>query len=187
MATRSRAEQARRSELREQLTGLSYPELKGMLSAGEVSVGELRTFYSDIRSNAMKAVKRIGKSDVNFIDAPPSFAKSRELRTPEQLMAAISEATKFVSDKGQSTLGGRRKERDAAIQTLHKHGMTQVNTKNFNLWVKFQRWFEQQARQYQYGSDSDVVMEIFEQAEASGADTAADWQELFELYEDGLM
>lgn len=188
MATRSRAEQARRSELRVELSGLSYPELKGKLAAGDVSVADLRTFYSDARSNAMKAVNRINKSDVGFIDEPPSFAKSRDLKTPEQLMAAISEVTKFTGDKGQSTLGGRRQERDAAIDTLHKHGMMQVNAGNFNLWVRFQRWFEQQARQYQYGSDSDAVMEVFQAAEETGADTAADWQELFEIYEeDGMI
>lgn len=178
---------ARRAEVRAMLKEASFNQIQMMFNAGKLTESDLRRYYSDVRSDAVRQVKRIEKSSVGFIDRPPTFANAKQLRTSSDVMKAITEAAGFVRNKAQSSVAARKKIKAKAIETLHKHGMTYVNSKNYGLWVKFQRWYEAAAKQFQYGSDSDAVEEIFTAAEESGADDSEAWEQLFFDYIDGLL
>lgn len=186
MAKRTAAAVSRRASLRTQLKDATYSQLKGMIESGKLTESDLRLYYSDVRSDMQRQIKRIEKSDVKFIDRPEDPPSARNLKSALDVAKAAAEANKFVRNKSMSTLKGRRAVRAKSIATLHERGITQVNEKNYDLWARFSRWYEEQAKHYGYGSDSLEVIEIFEAVDEQGLDTAAEWQELFDNYiEDG--
>lgn len=186
MAKRSAGAAARRASLRTQLKDATYSQLKGMFESGKLSESDLRLYYSDVRSDMQRQIKRIDKSDVKFIDRPDDPPSARNLKSALDVAKAAADANKFVRNKSMSTVKGRRAVRAKSIATLHARGITQVNEENYDTWVRFSRWYEEQAKHYGYGSDSLEVTEIFEAADEQGLDTAAEWQDLFDNYiEDG--
>lgn len=186
MAKRTAAAVSRRASLRTQLKDATYTQIKSMLESGKLSESDIRLYYSDIRSDMQRQIKRIEKSDVKFIDKPDAPPSARTLKNPLDVAKAAAAANAFVQNKSMSTVKGRRAVRAKSIATLHARGITQVNEKNYDLWVRFSRWYEQQAKHYGYGSDSLEVTEIFEAADEQGLDSAAEWQDLFDNYiEDG--
>lgn len=186
MAKRTAAAASRRASLRTQLKDATYTQIKSMLESGKLSESDIRLYYSDIRADMQRQIKRIDKSDVKFIDRPDDPPSARSLKSALDVAKAAADANKFVRNKSMSTLKGRRAVRAKAIATLHARGITQVNEENYDTWVRFSRWYEEQAKHYGYGSDSLEVTEIFEAADEQGLDTAAEWQELFDNYiEDG--
>ena len=188
MARKRTAEQrTRRAELRTQLQGASYNQLRAMLSSGKISASDIRTFYSDARADMVRQIKRIGKSDVEFVEAPKTPPRLSEIKNPYDVAKAAADVNRFISNKATSTVVGRRKVRDKSIETLHKRGITQVNKGNYSLWVKFSKWFETVAKDFKYGSASAEVLDIFEAAEESGASTGAEFEQLFFDYLDGMI
>ncbi len=186
MAKRTASAVSRRASLRTQLKDATYSQLKGMFEAGKLTESDLRLYYSDVRSDMQRQIKRIDKSDVKFIDRPDDPPSARNLKSALDVAKAAADANKFVRNKSMSTVKGRRAVRAKSIATLHARGITQVNEENYDTWARFSRWYEEQAKHYGYGSDSLEVTEIFEAADEQGLDTAAEWQELFDNYiEDG--
>lgn len=180
---RSEKQRTRRAELRTQLQGASYNQLRAMLSSGKISAADIRTFYSDARADMVRQIKRIGKSDVEFVEAPKTPPRLSEIKNPYDVAKAAADVNRFISNKATSTVVGRRKVRDKAIETLHKRGITTVNKENYNQWVRFARWYEVTASIYKYGSASLEVLDVFEDVSESGADTGREFQELFYAWE----
>jgi len=182
MPRRTEAQRARRASVRQMLKDASFTQIGRMYNAGKISLSDLRTFYSDVRSDYMRQIKRVEKSDVSFINRPEELPTARELKNPEDFIKGIADANRFIQSKSMSTVTGRRKVRDKAIATLHKRGIDVVNKENYNLWVRFQKWYDNAAKQYGYGSDSPEIVELFEQAEEKGADDSTAWAALFDKY-----
>ena len=67
MAKRSESTRARRASLRTQLKDATYTQIKSMLESGKLSESDIRLYYSDIRADMQRQIKRIDKSDVKFI------------------------------------------------------------------------------------------------------------------------
>lgn len=187
MPRRTEAQRARRASVRQMLKDASFTQIGRLYNAGKLSLSDLRTFYSDVRADYMRQLRRIETSDVSFVNRPEDLPATREIKTPEDIIKGIADANRFIQSKATSTVTGRRKVRDKAIETLHKRGITVVNKENYNLWVRFQKWYENQAKQYGYGSDAAEVTDIFEMAEAQGADDSTAWANLFDRYEAGLV
>ena len=186
MAKRSESTRARRASLRTQLQGATYSQLKGLFESGKLTESDLRLYYSDVRSDMQRQIKRIEKSDVKFVDKPDAPPSARTLKNPLDVAKAAAAANSFIQNKSTATVKGRRAVRAKSIATLHSRGITQVNEKNYDLWVRFSRWYEQQAKHYGYGSDSLEVIEIFEAADEQGLESSEEWQDLFDNYiEDG--
>ena len=186
MAKRTAAAVSRRASLRKQLKDSTYTQIKSMLESGKLSESDIRLYYSDIRSDMQRQIKRIEKSDVKFVDKPDAPPSARTLKNPLDVAKAAAASNSFIQNKSMSTVKGRRAVRAKSIATLHARGITQVNEKNYDLWVRFSRWYEQQAKHYGYGSDSLEVTEIFEAADEHGLDSSEEWQDLFDNYiEDG--
>lgn len=182
MPRRTEAQRAARAAARSMLRGASFTQISKLYSAGKISAADLRTYYSDVRSDYVRQINRIEKSDVSFVEKPGALLTSREIKTPEALIKGIADANRFLQSKATSTVTGRRKVRDKSIETLHRRGITSVNKGNYNLWVRFQKWYENQARQYGYGSDASEIIDVFEAADEQGADNASAWEELLENY-----
>lgn len=182
MARRSAAQVARRAELRSMLKGATMTQINKLYNAGKVSTADLRTFYSDVRSDYNRQISRIEKSDVGFVERPQDLPTTRAVKTPEALIKGIAEANRFIGNKGMSTVGGRRKIRDKSIETLHSRGITVVNKENYNLWVRFQKWYENQAKKYGYGSDAAEIVDLFEEADSQGLDNSSEWEDLLENF-----
>ena len=182
MAKRTAAAVSRRASLRTQLKDATYSQLKGMFEAGKLTESDLRLYYSDVRSDMQRQIKRIEKSDVKFIDNPKSPPSAKELKNPLDVAKAAADANRFVQNKSLSTVKGRRAVRAKSIKTLHARGITSVNEGNYDLWVRFSKWYEKRAEHFGYGSDSAEITELFEAADEVDVDTAAEWEEALEIY-----
>lgn len=169
-----------RSAIQEKYKNMSAYRLESMYSEGKLNLRELQKYYVDARSIAQKRIKRIQASDVPFIDAPPVFSPAKGL-TPNQLLKEVGEINKFLRGQmyGATTVPERRKIRDKAIETLHKHGLDFVSTSNFNEWAKFQRWYRNTAVSLLSDSDADVLINIFQQASKEKQSNAGRWKELY--------
>lgn len=184
MAKRSESTRARRASLRKQLQGATYSQLKGLFESGKLTVSDLRLYYSDVRSDMQRQIKRIEKSDVRFIDKPKAPPSAKELKNPLDVAKAAADANKFVQNKSLATVKGRRAVRAKSIKTLHERGITSVNEGNYDLWVRFSKWYETRSQHFKYGSDSAEITELFEAADEIGVDTAAEWEEALEIYKE---
>ena len=182
MAKRTAAAVSRRASLRKQLKDATYTQIKSMLESGKLSESDIRLYYSDIRSDMQRQIKRIDKSDVKFIDRPDDPPSARDLKNVFDVAKAAADANKFVRNKSMSTVKGRRAVRAKSIKTLHERGITSVTEENYDLWVRFSKWYEKRAEHFGYGSDSAEITELFEAADEVDADTAAEWEEALEIY-----
>lgn len=184
MALRKGAERSKRalqrSAIQEKYKSLSAYRLESMYEEGKLNMKELQKYYVDARAIANKRINRVQASDVPFIDAPPVFAPAKGL-TPEQLLKEVGEVNKFLRGQmyGATTVPERRKIREKAIETLHKHGLDFVSTSNFNEWAKFQRWYKNTAVSLLSDSDADVLINIFQQAARDGKTDSKTWKELY--------
>lgn len=182
MSRRTEAQRAARASARLMLKGATFTQISRLYKAGIISEADLRTYYSDVRSDYVRQINRIEKSDVAFVEKPGALPTAREIKTPEALIKGIADANRFLQSKASSTVTGRRRVRDKSIETLHSRGITAVNKDNYNLWVRFQKWYENQAKQYGYGSDSPEIVDMFEAADEQGANDVSAWEELLENY-----
>ena len=184
MAKRTAAAVSRRASLRTQLKDATYTQIKSMLESGKLSESDIRLYYSDIRADMQRQIKRIDKSDVKFIDRPDDPPSARDLKNILDVAKAAADANKFVRNKSMSTIKGRRAVRAKSIETLHKRGITSVNEENYDLWVRFSRWYETRAQHFKYGSDSAEITETFETADEFGFDDSAAWEEALTYFKE---
>ena len=169
-----------RSAIQAKYKDMSAYRLESLYDENKLNLKELQKYYVDARSIAQKRIARIQKSDVPFVDAPPVFAPSKGL-TPEQLLKEVGEINKFLRGQtyGATTVPERRKIREKAIETLHKHGLDFINNSNFNDWAKFQRWYKNTAVSLLSDSDADVLVNIFQQAAKEDNSNPDRWKELY--------
>lgn len=169
-----------RSAIQAKYKDMTAYRLESLYEESKLNMKELQKYYVDARAIAQKRIARVQKSDVPFIDAPPVFAPAKGL-TPQQLLKEVGEINKFLKGQmyGATTVPERRKIREKAIETLHKHGLDFVNASNFNDWAKFQRWYKNTAVSLLSDSDADVLINIFQQAAQEGKSDSNTWKELY--------
>lgn len=143
------------------------------LDKGTITEKELRSAYSRARTRVNRQVKAIAKSDVGFAKGEANyFRASRNLVTTRDLVGEISDLIRFASG-ARYTIRERREIRDKALATLAKHGIV-LDKADWMKWVSFMQWFKQTEYAALYDSDSDVVMDVFEQGS-----TAKEWERAF--------
>lgn len=169
-----------RSAIQAKYKDMTAYRLESLYEESKLNMKELQKYYVDARAIAQKRLARVQKSDVPFIDAPPVFAPAKGL-TPQELLKEVGEINKFLKGQmyGATTVPERRKIREKAIETLHKHGLDFVNTSNFNEWAKFQRWYKNTAVSLLSDSDANVLINIFQQAAKEGKSDSKTWKELY--------
>lgn len=172
-----------RAALQIKFKGVTLVGLQRMLDEGRATINEISKYYTDARAIADKRIKRVMSSDVPFVDAPPVFLKGKLDR--ETLLHEVASVNAFLSGQnyGATTIPERRKVKQKAINTLHKHGITWVNSENFNDFAKFQKWFKASMWSLVFDSDSERVgFEIFKQAHDNGQNNSTEWERLFQKF-----
>lgn len=177
-----------RAAIQQKYKEMSAYKLETLYNEQKLNLAELQKYYVDARSIAQKRISRISASDVPFIDRPPTFAPAKGL-TPEQLVKEVGEINKFLRGQtyGATTIPERRKIREKAIETLHKHGLTFIDTSNFNEWAKFQKWYKNTAVSLLSDSDADALISIFQHSAAEGKADSKTWKELYTEFQRGRL
>lgn len=166
---------------------MSYNQLKINFERGILDPYDLMDEYKKTRSNVMKQVNIIEKSDVPFTSSErPEFVKPSEIQSTEDLLKAFSELNEF-KESGYYSLKERHEKRDKAIGTMREHGMNFVDNSNYSTWGQFMDWFGANNLNKLYGSQDDVVEDFFsENWEELSETPQTEWMELFEEFAEGL-
>lgn len=177
-----------RAAIQQKYKEMSAYKLEMLYSEQKLNLAELQKYYVDARSIAQKRISRISASDVPFIDRPPTFAPAKGL-TPEQLVKEVGEINKFLRGQtyGATTIPERRKIREKAIETLHKHGLSFIDTSNFSEWAKFQKWYKNTAVSLLSDSDADALISIFQTSAKEGKADSKTWKELYTEFQRGRL
>ena len=172
-----------RASLQKKFANMSFAKMSELVQRGKVTIADIRKYYTDARSKAVKSVARVMASEVPFIDAPPEFKKTSEL-SDEDLLKEVSDVNKFLRGHtyGATKVGERKKLRDKALQTLHKRGYNFLNERNFIDWARFQKWMKTIGISAEYDSESPSIVQIFKQAQDENRQEPARWAELYQEY-----
>lgn len=171
------------SALQNRLGGMGYNQLLADFNRGNVTLNELKQFYSRSRDTVIKREKAAIKAGLKR-GAPEDFAKVKELKSAGDVLHAIAEANRYLA--GKTTITERKQTRDQAINTMHSRGMFQfVNKNNYAKFVQVMEWVKSAGLLKSYSSESDVVEDFVEEAIDSKAATAADFESLFWEIADG--
>lgn len=172
-----------RAALQKKFANMSFAKMSELVQRGKVTISDIRKYYTDARSKAVKRVQRVMESDVPFIDAPPDFKKTSEL-SDDDLLKEVSDVNKFLHGHtyGATTVEERRKLKEKALETLHDNGYNFINARNFTDWSRFQKWMKTIGISAEYDSESPSIVQIFKQAEAENRQEPSRWAELYHEY-----
>ena len=161
---------------------LSYNKLGALLASGQIDERDLLRYYREARRRArgrVGAIERAGKRGVVGVEwlagERPVFMLAEQLRTSQDLVAAVADVNRFLSS-GSSSLSMRVRQRDKRIETLHSHGFDFVHEGNIAAWGNFMQWFKNSAYSSQYDSNDDVVQEVFEELQFANS---SEWEFFF--------
>ena len=154
----------------------SYNELVAAVDKGKLDVNDLRKIYSDFRSQIMKQVKSIQKSDIGFLPGnTPEMRKAKYLITERDLLHELATGLKFYHSKSY-TREQRQEQRKMALKKLAEHGID-IRPDQYDDWRRFMQWFKHTEYATIVDSDSPVTLEIF-----NAGSTVEEWERLFEAY-----
>lgn len=142
---------------------------------------DLRKYYTDARSKAVKQVARTQASDVPFVDDLPSFPKTSELSN-EEIARAISDVNRYLNSPTYH-LKERKEAYEELLEDLHGKGLDFLNMKNLGQWDRFRKWLRASKLIGLPYTDGSIVMEIFKQSVEEGRTDSERWKELFKEYE----
>ena len=151
-------------------------EVIAALNKGELSNKELRKAYSALRKQVMKQIRTISKSSIPFVKGEkPYFMKTRNIVTERELVSQTAEMLHFIHSKRYSTKD-RAATKRKTLTTLRNHGIN-ISDSEYLKWVRFITWFKNSAYAALYDSDSEVVLDVFEEGSNS-----RQWSKLFREY-----
>ena len=145
---------------------------------------DLRKYYTDARSKAIKQVQRIAESDIPFVDDAPNFPRVSEL-TNDKLARAISDLNRFLNSPTYS-IPQRRVAYAELLEDLHEKGLTFLNMGNLGVWDRFRKWLRASKLLGLPYMDGSVMMEIFKTSVEEDKANSERWQELYEEYKELL-
>lgn len=145
---------------------------------------DLRKYYTDARSKAVKQIARTQASDVPFIDDVPSFPKTSELSN-EEIARAISDVNRYLNAP-TFHIKERREAYGELLEDLHDKGLDFLNMKNLGQWDRFRKWLRASKLLGLPYTDGSVVMEIFKTSVQEGRADSERWKELYEEYKELL-
>lgn len=145
---------------------------------------DLRKYYTDARSKAVKQVARTQASDVPFVDDVPSFPKTSELSN-EEIARAISDVNRYLNSPTYS-ISGRKEAYTELLEDLHEKGLDFLTMKNLGQWDRFRKWLRASKLLGLPYMEGSVLMEIFKTSVQEGRTDSERWRELYEEYK-GLL
>lgn len=145
---------------------------------------DLRKYYTDARSKAVKQIARTQASDVPFVDDVPSFPKTSELSNDE-IARAIADVNRYLNSP-TFHIKERKKAYTELLEDLHEKGLDFLTMKNLGQWDRFRKWLRASKLIGLPYADGSVVMEIFKQSVEEGRTDSERWKELYEEYKELL-
>lgn len=121
--------------------------------------------YSRLRSIARKRLERFVGTE--WVDTQQyrmnagRYKPVKEIKNKTELVALLSDVSRFVTARTGS-VSGLRAQRRQSIQSLHEHGYTFVNRKNFKQFADFMEDWRTWDRNRIY--DSARVAELYHEA-----------------------
>ena len=121
--------------------------------------------YSRLRSIARKRLERFEGTE--WVDTQQYRANAgrykpvKEIKNKTELVALLSDVSRFVTARTGS-VSGLQSQRRQSIQSLHEHGYTFVNRKNFKQFADFMEDWRTWDRNHLY--DSARVAELYHEA-----------------------
>lgn len=171
----ARAEQ--RAALQKLYAPATYSGLRDLLDMGKLDLRELRKYYTDARSKAVKRVQRIEKSEVPFADEPPIFEKTSEL-SDEDLLKAVGRVNKFL--RGPTTVPERKAAYQELLEDLHEKGLTFLEMKDLRDWDRFRTWLRAKGLTKISPSSDARVADIFISGKEKEQQNSQYWQSQYE-------
>lgn len=158
-----------------QIQAMSYNQLAQAITSGALTEKRLRSYYTDARRTAQQRSARVQASEFGEITEKEFFRKLRNLPTTRDLLHEVADVNKYLS-ADRSTITGQKKIRQRYIETAERHGFD-IDEGSYNDWVKFIKWFKASEFALSYDSDSEEVLEVFNEGS-----NINDWRELFTQY-----
>lgn len=184
MAKKSKGPKKPRSARAEQRAALqvlyapaTYSGLRDLLDMGKLDLRELRKYYTDARSKAVKRVQRIEKSEVPFADEPPIFEKTSEL-SDEDLLKAVGRVNKFL--RGPTTVPERKAAYQELLEDLHEKGLTFLEMKDLQDWDRFRSWIKAKGLLNVPYMEGSIIADIFKTGKEEGRQDSKFWQDQYE-------
>lgn len=141
---------------------------------------DLRKYYTDARSKAVKQITRTQASDVPFVDNVPTFPKTSELSN-EEIARAIADVNRYLNSPTYG-LQERREAYEELLEDLHEKGLDFLNMKNLGQWERFRKWLRASKLLGLPYMEGSVLMDIFKTSVQEGRTDSERWKELYEEY-----
>ena len=184
MAKKPRSARAQeRAALQELYSTATYSGLQNLHEMGKLNLKEVRKYYTDARSKAVKRVQRIEKSDVPFTDAAPEFRRTSEL-SDEELLKAVSQVNKFL--RSPTRVQERREAYKELLDDLHSKGLDFLNMRNLKEWDRFRKWVKAKGIINLPYTDGSVLADIFKSSMKEGVANSKRWNELYTEFQSKL-
>lgn len=104
------------------------------------SEAELKKEYARVGREARERLRKLGQSEFReskaYQENVGKFKTIKEIQNRRELERLLQEAARFVTAKASSA-SGQRDIRRNAISTLHSHGYSWVNAKNYKKFTEF--------------------------------------------------
>lgn len=194
MAKKPRSARAQeRAALQELYRTATYSGLQNLFDMGKLNISDLRKYYTDARSKAVKRVQRIDESDVPFTDRAPVFlhtsvfgknVKSMSEQDKLGLFKAVHEVNKFLN--GLTTVKARRDAYQEVLDDMHSKGLDFLDMSNLKDWDRFRKWLKAKGILNQPYVTGSVVAEIFKAGVAEGKSNSKFWQEEYKKFKELL-
>lgn len=168
-----------KAELKELLSGATYTQVGKMLSEGKVTEAELKKYYKGALAAAEKRQQRSIEAGLAK-EGQSVGLKPRNITSVMELVRNVADVNKYL--KAPTTVKQRTEVMNKALKTMHNRGMFKgVNKGNFNQFTRFMDWARAAGVLKTYSSESDVIEETVDAVISTGASTAAEFQELFDM------
>ena len=162
------------------IAGMSYTQLTRLVDSGKVSVKELRSTYSQLRTTAKSRERTVSRESVveQFGNTDrQNFRITKNLVTTSELLHELADVGKFLRSQ-RSTVTGLKEQREHIIDRMEQQGFD-IDPDSYPDFIRFMKWFKSSEYAKLYDSDSEEVSEVFN----SGASSPADWKRLFSAYQ----
>lgn len=170
--------------LKQMVGGATYNQLGALLTNGRVSEANLRYYYSRARQTALKRIKAAEKAGYSFWN-PSEFRRIKNLVTTADLLHEIADVNRFL--KAPTTVGARRADIAKKVSTMHERKMFLfVNESNYSTFARFMDWARATSRLTTYTSESDEIELTAETVIQTGAQTAEEFEILFNAVTGGV-
>lgn len=148
---------------------LRYPPEAYVPSVGRMSMymteAQMRAEYSRLRSIARKRLERFEGSE--FTDTQQyrlnvgRYKPLKEVQSRAELAGLLADVSRFVTARTGS-VSGLQRQRTQSLASLHEHGYTFVNRKNFKQFIDFMEDWRTVDKNKIY--DSARVADLFSEA-----------------------